>query len=246
MRAFFIPVLIVATMALGPLVPARADDVVIQRGDGPVSITIRNAKPKAASAPLKGEREATLAAIREVLADYASKNHYSEFAEVKCKQMSEAVWYRLRTRGVRVRLAGGNVETQVTGAGFETYTNQANHAWVMAYVPDQGWLALECTNGSIVQQKDNPLYYTSAIFFETPEQVYRFDGLRRQAADGYQKLKKLTDEWNAQYAGQSFKPGSNLGKEIEAKQAAVLAAKKEYEDLLVTLQGIYERSLVLQ
>lgn len=235
-------VLVLAAL-LAPRPAPAADEVTIQRDGQGVSISNRNtqSRPAVRAAPSANSRR-ILGVIRNVLADYSSKNHYSEFSEVKCKQMSEAVWYRLRAQGITVRLAGGNVEKQVMGQGFATYTNQANHAWVMAKVTDTDWLALEATNGSIVTPKDNPLYYSSAIFFRTPKEVFRFDELRKQAADLSKQVHDQVNAWNTQYAGRSYTVGSALEQRAQADKADLDKAKQELQTLLDRLENIFNAS----
>ncbi|MBU1003435.1 MAG: hypothetical protein KKE73_13055 [Proteobacteria bacterium] len=219
--------------------PALGDDVVIDNSDGPVKITIRNTKSQAQSASSSLNHEATMELIQEVLAEYSSKNKYSKLTQTQCKQMSEAIWYRLRVKGLDVRLAGGNVERKITGLGFEHYANLANHAWVMAKTPERGWLALECTSGGIISREENELYYTSAVFFRTPEEVYRFDGRRRDAHNAYVKLNKLVEQWNTTYAGKRLQVKSELYNQRQAHQESMTRAKEDYIDIVDRLERLY-------
>lgn len=252
---FFITFFFVATSA-------RADEVIIERGDGPASISIRNTKPSAmpdTAPPAKAspatagadaatgspEHQATMAVIHEVLAEYSAKNKYSELTETQCKQMSEAIWYRLRVKGLDVRLAAGNVKRNVVGAGIDMYVRLANHAWVMAKTPDQGWLALECTNGSVVQRQDNPLYYTGGLFFRTPDEVYRFDARRRDMRNAAKRYNALATQWNSNFKGKRLKQGSELAAQRDQLRNDLAEAKQRFTDATESLVHLYNNSMVL-
>jgi len=248
---------------------AGADEAVISTGDGPVSITIRNTKPKsqAAKPPSTGagtstgpvsapatpptpgtgseEHSEVMAVIQEVLSDYSSKNKYSELTETQCKQMSEAIWYRLRVKGVDVRLAAGNVKRNVVGVGIDMFVRFANHAWVMAKTPERGWLALECTNGSIVSRQENDLYYSGGLFFTTPEEVYKFDARRRDMYNASERLDKLVAKWNSKFKGKTLQKDSQLGKEREQLIQDIQRAKETLEDAAERLTTLYNNATVL-
>lgn len=246
---------IVSLVAGGLACPALGDDVIIEKGDGPVKITIHNTKPKvpssALTAPEKApqsvgtanavspDQQTTIKIIEEVLAEYSANNKYSELTETQCKQMSEAIWYRLRVKGIDVRLAAGNVERKITGLGFRYYAALANHAWVMAKTPEKGWLALECTAGRIVERKENNLYYTGGVFFATPEAVYRFDGLRRNIIDSGRRYETLVEKWNATYADKRIKPGSELAQRADAEKQVAIKTLEILEKHVANLESLY-------
>ncbi len=226
--------------------PALCDDIVISNDGGPVKITIRNDPTTARPTATRPDQQTTLRIITDVLAEYSSKYTYSEMTQTQSKQMSEAIWYRLRVKGIPVRLAGGNIEQLVTGQGFEFYTNTANHAWVLAQTPDQGWLALECTTGRVVPRKENPLYYTSAIFFHTPDEVYRFDGLRRKAANTLKQFNAKREDWNTKYAGKTLNVGTKQHTRMKSHKQSVQSLYDTYMDHVNSLEGIYKRGQTLK
>ncbi|BBD09457.1 hypothetical protein [Desulfovibrio ferrophilus] len=242
--------------------PALGDDVVIEKGDGPVKITIRNTKPKPPSSAPKAtgspqqstgtanaaplDQQTTIKIIEEVLAKYSANNKYSELTETQCKQMSEAIWYRLRVKGIDVRLAAGNVGRRITGLGFALYASLANHAWVMAKTPEKGWLALECTNGSIVERKENDLYYTGGVFFATPEAVYRFDGLRRNIINSAKRYETLAAKWNKTYADRRIKPGSELAQRADAEKKTVLKIHEQLNKHVANLESLYNSAQAIK
>lgn len=271
MRTFLVALavsLLAASLAL-------ADTATIKQDQGGVSISICGSPKKkpaasaeAATAPqapeaapgqaaipgelppgmekmLNPEQLARAKVIAEVMIDYSSKSHYSEFSETRCKQMSEAVWFRLTKRGVPARIAGGNVHTQCTRGGFANYMSLADHAWVVAALSPGYWIALETTSGAIVSQKENPLYYTSAIYFDRPEDMYRFDGLRRTFVETHNKVAAMRDKWNEDAKGKRFTKGSELYQELQRRAQEIDKLDQENADRLRTLERIFMNGIFL-
>ncbi|WP_461209791.1 hypothetical protein [Desulfocurvus sp. DL9XJH121] len=248
---------------------ALADTAVIRQDDTGVCISISGSRkepaPQAApeaQAParagepagemppgmdklLSPEQQERARIIAAVLQDYSSKNHYSEFTETQCKQMSEAVWFRLTSRGIPARIAGGNVETQCVRGGFINYLSLANHAWVMAALSPGLWMALETTSGALVTQRDNPLYYTSAIYFDRPDDMYRFDGLRREFVQTRDKAAAMRHKLNADFDGKRFRKGSELDLEYRRRAQEINDLQEKNAQRLKTLERIFQDGIFL-
>ena len=87
-----------------------------------------------------------------------------------CDNMAIDVWNILKTKGINAVIAVGNVDLD------EYEITDWNHAWIMAEVAPNNWLAIECTGGYIVYKKDNPRYY-HAHFFNNPKSLRDFNQL---------------------------------------------------------------------
>ena len=184
-------------------------------------------------------------AIIEVLKKYSSRNTYSELSETQCKQMSEAIWFRLVGQGIPARLAAGSVDAQVNTA-VDIFVRKANHAWVMAELSPGEWVALETTNGTVVSKDMNQLYYMGGVYFQRPEDVYRFDGARRKL----RQYAKQYDAENARYKreakGQTFMVGSKKHKEMVRRREELEALRKKMKEQFDTLESMIRRGVTLQ
>lgn len=258
--------LLVALMVVVVASQVFADSATIEKGEKGVSISISGSRKKQPAPPVpakvaarkaevfpdgmyerfSAEEKGRADVIRDVMAEYAAKNHYSKLSETQCKQMSEAIWFRLTSKGVPARLATGNVQLPSTGAGLNGYLATANHAWVMAEVSDGKWLALEATNGTVINKRKSPFHYTSAVFFDRPENVYRFDGLRRQWQEDRRKLLKLTKEWNLWATGVRTGTVSEQKQARDRLSADISAVRKRIDERYATLQSMYKRGMALR
>lgn len=250
--------------------PAPAEEFVIQQGDGPVSITSHNRKPAPAKpaepaktapgtgpgatvpaasgqqVPMTPEQQTTLATIQAVLDEYSAKNKYSELTETQCKQMSEAIWYRLRVKGLEVLLAAGNIERNVVGVDADYFVRYANHAWVMAQTPQQGWMALECTSGRIVPAEENGLYYSGGLFFRNPDEVYKFDARRRDMVNAAKRYHKLKARWDDEFKDRPLRTDSELFVQREKLRAEIIEAEAKFNDAVDRLNHLFNNAYTIK
>lgn len=171
-------------------------------------------QPKAASKPRAtipdrktGNRVKDLVLLDHILKDYRQNHTYMDGDVYDCDNMAKDVWNILRTKGFRAKLAGGNVDKNVMKS-TDTYLMEASHAWVMAELAPGDWMAMECTGGYLVPRDRNPLYYTSAIFFNDPTDMGNFVDTLKQAKSACTEFNTLVRGWNKAIAGKGYKPGS--------------------------------------
>ena len=184
-------------------------------------------------------------AIVEILKKYSSRNTYSELSETQCKQMSEAIWFRLAGKGIPARLAAGRVDAQVTTA-VDIFVRKANHAWVMAELSAGEWVALETTNGTVVSKEMNQLYYVGGVFFQRPEDVYRFDGARRKLRQYAKKYDADKARYERDAKGQTYMVGSKKHKEMLKRREELEALRKKMEEQYDILESMIKRGVTLQ
>ena len=121
-----------------------------------------------------------------------------------------------------------------------------DHAWVLAKISPDGYLALEATGGYAVPEQENGLYY-KGWSFGSPREYKRYIEIRQEynirvsiieqlnqkaqaTYEEYEKehnyYKELVDEFNSKYAG---RPVSSASKAHQEKIDNQLALAKEKE-----------------
>lgn len=171
----------------------------------------------------------------EVAQQYYETHTYIQNDVFDCDNMACDVWNVLKTRGVNAKIAVGNVD--LDERGIENW----NHAWVMAEISPDTWLAIECTGGYVIYGDDNPRYY-HAHLFNTPKSLRDFNQLYKE----YQiRLKEyntavelyntIVNEYNnADYSTQLYlKSGLQMAKfEMEQKERDFYTTKTKLEAVL--------------
>jgi hypothetical protein len=84
-----------------------------------------------------------------------------------CVDMSKDVWDMIETQGIHAQIRIGNIDKD------KPSISEADHAWVMAEVAPEQWLAVETTGGYVVYQTDNPRYYYGWTF-NTPADLSKY------------------------------------------------------------------------
>ena len=102
----------------------------------------------------------------QVVSDYYATHTYSENDVFDCDNMAQDLWNILETKGINAEIMIGNVD--MTGS---VSLKDINHAWVVAEVSPNSWLALETTGGYVVY--DNEQYYRG-FSFDNPKNYRRF------------------------------------------------------------------------
>ncbi len=116
-----------------------------------------------------------------------------------CIDMANDVWDMLKTQGINAKIMIGRVDYA------PTKITDSNHAWVLAEVAPDQWLALEATGGYSVSKSDNPLYYQGYPFFD-PKQTKTYVQLNQQLSDAQQKYNTAVTDYN-QYLAQYNQAG---------------------------------------
>jgi hypothetical protein len=103
--------------------------------------------------------------------------------------MASDIWDMLKAQGINAKINVGRVDQDITAIG------DANHAWVLAEVGPNQYLALEATGGYSVRKTDNPRYYFGWSFYN-PKQLKNYLQLNIQRNDAVVKYNVALNDYN--------------------------------------------------
>jgi len=185
--------------------------------------------------PVLSSTEQKMRVCEKIARRYHETHTYVGDDVFDCDNMACDVWDMLKTEGINAKIAVGNVELD------EYDMEDWNHAWVMAEVAPNEWVAIECTGGFVVY--DNPRYYRAGHFFNNPKSLRRFleiwDDYYECLNDYAQAIRDyndLVDEYNEA----NIFERSALVDDIEAAKSEVDEKEKEYSILLTELNVLLE------
>ena len=102
------------------------------------------------------------------VAKYYNQTHtYTATDMFVCGDMAAEIWNMLKTLGIKSIMVVGNIDTPSTDI------LQSNHAWLLAEVEPNTYLAVECTGGYTVTKAENPNYY-QGWYYSTPETLKQY------------------------------------------------------------------------
>ena len=111
---------------------------------------------------------ATKADTVERVAKYYNQTHtYTATDMFVCGDMAAEIWNMLKTFNITSLMVVGSVDQGVTNI------LQSTHAWLMAEVDNNQYLAVECTGGYTVPISQNGLYYRG-WYYNTPETLKQY------------------------------------------------------------------------
>ena len=201
--------------------------------DKPTSDT-SEAVSEFAPEPTLSPVEQKIRICEEVARQYYETHTYVEDDVFDCDNMACDVWDMLKTKGINAKIAVGNVELD------EYDMEDWNHAWVIAEVAPNDWIAIECTGGYVVY--DNPRYY-SGHFFNNPKNLRRFLQLWNEYYDRLDKYNEAVEYYNAlvdEYNEAGFFRQLALEDDLERAKSEVYEKEKEYNNVLTELNTLLE------
>lgn len=122
---------------------------------------------------------------KEIVETYHETHTYSLPDLYVCGDMSCDVWDMLKTQGIPAKIFVGNVNIDISEI------KDANHAWVVAEVAPDTWIALETTGGFLVCSDtkycavDNPRYYKGWIYDNPREYKEAIEKLKHPCGEGF-------------------------------------------------------------
>lgn len=198
----------------------------------------------AAESELVGATPSDTAA--NIIRVYNETHSYTIWDLFVCADMSMDVWNMLQAQGINAVIQIGSVDADITNM------EDSDHAWVLAEVSPGTFLALETTNGQVVQREDNPRYY-GGWSFDNPREYKRFEELkyehnlrvslynelREESQKVYAEyesefsyLQELMDEFNNKYSEQPYTAEAQaLNEEISDQLAIVKKLEGSYGQL---------------
>ena len=130
------------------------------------------------------EKMQKIYSLKQIVEDYHATHTYSMADLYVCGDMASDVWNMVETKGINAKIKVGDVRNDISKI------QDATHAWVVAEVSPDEWIALECTGGFLVCPMsnicpvDNPRYY-SGWSFESPREFKEYlETLNHPCPDG--------------------------------------------------------------
>jgi hypothetical protein len=133
--------------------------------------------------------EKNIQIVTEIVEEYYKTHTYSEYDLFVCADMAIEVWNMVETQGIKAEIAVGNVDNP--NVDWTEY----NHAWVLAKVSPDIWLALEATGGYVTYDKN---YYTG-YFFNNPKEFKRYLELMKEYNAQIDRINGLQIEYSDYY-----------------------------------------------
>jgi len=149
--------------------------------------------------PTESQIDRNIRIANEIVANYHKTHIYTLNDLYVCGDMASDIWDMLKTQGINAKINIGNIDKDITKIG------DANHAWVLAEVAPNSYLALEATGGYSVKNTDNPRYYVGWSFYN-PKQLKNYLQLNTQRNDAVNKYNSALNDYN-NYVDQYNKAG---------------------------------------
>ena len=115
----------------------------------------------------------TLETVINIIEYYHDTHVYSKADLFVCSDMSMEVWNMLRARGIDALIVVGDIENPIDDILLST------HAWVLADIGENRYLALETTGGYVVYNTENDLYY-KGWYFDSPAEMKSYNELVKE------------------------------------------------------------------
>jgi|GEM_PF-2697158 hypothetical protein len=123
--------------------------------------------------------------LKQIVEDYHQTHTYSLPDLFVCADMAIDVWDMVETKGINAIIEMGNVEKDITTI------QDSDHAWVLAEISSNNWIALETTGGFLVCNNpntcpvNNPRYYHGWSYNTPKEFKDALDKLNHPCPEGY-------------------------------------------------------------
>jgi hypothetical protein len=184
--------------------------------------------------PTESQTDRNIRIANQIVADYHKSHTYTMNDYFVCADMASDVWDMLKTQGINAKIQVGRVDYPITKI------TDANHAWVLAEVAPDQWLALETTGGFSVNYKDKPLYYQGWPFYN-PKQLKNYIQYARQLDEASKKYSAAVNDYN-NYLEQYNKAGviSRLSMKsvLEDKKLIVQSRLSDYNQIVAQINSL--------
>ncbi len=133
----------------------------------------------------ESKKDQNIKILKKIVEDYHKTHTYSKADMFVCADMAIDVWNMVETQGINAIIKAGRVDKDITEL------RDVNHAWVMAEVAPDEWIALETTGGYLVCPvqpicaKNNSRYYTGWSYASPKEFKEYLDKLKHPCPNGY-------------------------------------------------------------
>ena len=140
-------------------------------GGGPVPLLAGQTTPTTTMEETQYEKNVKI--VKEIAQEYYDTHTYMGVQSGRsadmyvCVDMAKDVWNMVKTRGINAVIEVGSVDTDISKI------SEATHAWVLAEVGPEQWLAIETTGGFVVNMDANPRYY-AGWRFDNPSDLKKY------------------------------------------------------------------------
>lgn len=185
------------------------------------------------------QEEKNIQIMTDIVEDYYKTHTYSEYDLFVCADMAIEVWNMIETQGINAEIAVGNVDNP--NVNWTEY----NHAWVLAEVSPDTWLALEATGGYVTYDKN----YYSGYFFKNPKEFKRYLELMKEYNAQIDRINDLQMEYSNTYNEwvREANHYNELSNEYNKKCAGTRSLTPvEYQDCLNLLGRLNAQRVVVE
>lgn len=117
------------------------------------------------------EKQKKIQLVETIAKNYYDTHTYQDNNVFDCDNMAQDVWDMLKAKGIDAKIQIGNIDMS-----SPITLKDVNHAWVMAEIEPDTYLAVETTGGYIVYGETNPNYYRG-FSFKDPKNYRSFTEL---------------------------------------------------------------------
>ncbi len=136
--------------------------------------------------------KSSVAMLEELARNYNETHTLSPSDRFACIDASCDLWNQIRTKGIRTGLMAGNLDKDSRQEDWIKYVREINHAWVMAEIAPNRWIAIESTNGTVVLPESSKYAsYLRGEYFVNSRELRGFDELRRNLSKICQQALRL-------------------------------------------------------
>ncbi|GEM_PF-4995542 len=175
--------------------------------------------------PAESLEERNVRISEEIVQKYHETHAKNGSDMLECGDMACDVWELLETEGIHAKIMIGRLDREVANI------SEADHAWVIAEIAPNKWLALDPTEK---QSATNPLYYIGWHFltptdFRTYEQLLaQFNNQSSKYGTERLKYQRMVEEYNN--AGILAK--IDMNDEVQTQKAIVEIRQEDMSDTL--------------
>jgi hypothetical protein len=184
--------------------------------------------------PTESQTDRNIRIANQIVADYHKSHTYTMNDYFVCADMASDVWDMLKTQGINAKIQVGRIDYPVTKI------TEANHAWVLAEVAPDQWLALETTGGFSVSYKDKPLYYQGWPFYN-PKQLKNYIQYARQLDETSKKYSAAVNDYNnylEQYNQAGVISRLSMKSVLEDKKLIVQSRLSDYNQVVAQINSL--------
>ena len=181
----------------------------------------------------QSQKEQNIKKCEEVAKQYYETHTYVENDVFDCDNMACDIWNILKTKGINAEIAIGNLELDDCGIG------DWNHAWIIAEVGPNEWLAIECTGGYTTED----YHYYSAHFFNSPKNLRDFSQHYKTYQSQVYEYKEAIEFYNAlieEYNNADYYTQPYLESGLQVAKLELEKKEKNIEITLVKIETILE------